>query len=216
MTLHTRMMVTTPGIDPVEVFDEMRRLLNIPDDAEWWNSPDPNSDNKYRQTMTPGIHMEAAQGYSAWLWVDHWDGELSAEHEHDKYCYAWDDDGNVTTELECGAHVNPRGYVEVNFDTAYGFTEANGAGCGDLHAYLVAELGTWLDARDAGWAWYDESGDGWRSAETFRAGDRGTLGDPEVGRPGSTKPKQGRENRRDFWAYASLAIAADLANGGAS
>ncbi len=47
-------------------------------------------------------------------------------------------------------------WLDVDFDTAYGYKDAEGRGCGDLHALLVAELGRWLDDRGVRWEWRNE------------------------------------------------------------
>ena len=48
-----------------------------------------------------------------------------------------------------------RDQVEVSLDTAYGY-DADGEGCGDLHARLVAQLGHWLDGKGIRWSWQNE------------------------------------------------------------
>ncbi|WUI02061.1 hypothetical protein OHR68_09725 [Spirillospora sp. NBC_00431] len=47
-------------------------------------------------------------------------------------------------------------WLEVSFDTAYGYRDEQGRGCGDLHASLVAQLGQWLDERGVRWLWENE------------------------------------------------------------
>lgn len=71
----------------------------------------------------------------------------------------------------------PEAFVEVSFDTAYGYRAANGAGCNDLHAWLVREMGRWCDARRAGWLWQNEFTGEWHG----RLGE--PLGDPDWGEP---------------------------------
>jgi hypothetical protein len=54
-------------------------------------------------------------------------------------------------------HYHPRAcWADVDFDTAYGYRDARGWGCGDLHAALVAEVGNWLDERGVRWEWRNE------------------------------------------------------------
>ncbi|MEU4224326.1 hypothetical protein AB0F17_08535 [Nonomuraea sp. NPDC026600] len=50
-------------------------------------------------------------------------------------------------------HDNPACWLEVSFDTAYGYRDEQGRRCGDLHASLVADLGRWLDERAVRWLW---------------------------------------------------------------
>jgi hypothetical protein len=37
--------------------------------------------------------------------------------------------------------------VSVRLDTAYGYRGPNGSGCGDVHLWLIREIGRWLDDR---------------------------------------------------------------------
>ncbi|WP_329521228.1 hypothetical protein [Spirillospora sp. NBC_01491] len=53
-------------------------------------------------------------------------------------------------------HDSPPSWLQVNFDTAYGYRDEQGRGCGDLHASLIAQLGQWLDERRVRWAWQNE------------------------------------------------------------
>ena len=47
-------------------------------------------------------------------------------------------------------------WLDIDFDTSYGYHGPGGIGCGGLHALLVAELGGWLDQRKLRWEWRDE------------------------------------------------------------
>jgi hypothetical protein len=54
-------------------------------------------------------------------------------------------------------HYHPHAcWLDIDFDTAYGYKDERGWGCGDLHAALVAELGEWLDAKGVRWEWRNE------------------------------------------------------------
>lgn len=54
-------------------------------------------------------------------------------------------------------HHHPRAcWVDIDFDTAYGYRDSEGRGCGDLHALLVAGVGAWLDQRGIRWEWENE------------------------------------------------------------
>lgn len=56
-----------------------------------------------------------------------------------------------------GYHHHPRAcWANIDFDTAYGYRDTAGRGCGDLHALLVAEVGKWLDERSVRWEWRNE------------------------------------------------------------
>ena len=62
--------------------------------------------------------------------------------------------------------------VSVYLDTAYGYRAPTGAGCADLHAFLLREMGRWLE--DAGveeWIWHHEFTGTWHGPdETERLG----------------------------------------------
>src|SRR5205823_6033355 len=153
-----------------------------------WTSPEPDSDNDYRRTMPRGHHMELGQGLPALMWVE----ELSGEAEgHEDYC-----DEDCT-----GEYHDPAGHIEINYDTAYNYRADNNASCGDLHAYITREIGTWLDSQGATWQWYDESGDGWNHGDGW-----GTLGDPDVGAIGSTLRRVDRDEKREFGNLAAALI----------
>ena len=68
--------------------------------------------------------------------------------------------------------------IEVHLDTAYSYRADNGAGCSDLHAYLVQQLGQWLSARGLTWYWYHEHTAAWHSSSDPIT----ILGNPERGR----------------------------------
>lgn len=197
MTLHTRVMVTTPGIDPKAAFIRMRQLIDAGEGYSCFESPQPESEFDWERTANPGLHMNIGQGLPALMWVE-WakPGEHLGGEGHDDYC-----------EDDCaGEYHDPGGYVEIHYDTAYGYRADNNASCSDLHAYLTREIGAWLTERGAEWRWYDESGDGWQPDLS----DYGTLGDPDVGRPGSTVVRHAEDEKRAFGNLALGAIFADL------
>ena len=69
------------------------------------------------------------------------------------YCSEYrDDDGKpIAYHLHWPAH-----WAYVSMDTAYGYRDEHGRGCGDLHASYVAQLGQWLDERGVRWSWENE------------------------------------------------------------
>lgn len=113
------------------------------------------------------IAHDAGQGLPALLWVHYGgDGPLHVDHED------WECE-------ESRHHCPPAASIEVNFDTAYGYTAENGARCVDLHAWLVREMGEWLDSRGLTWWWHDEMAGEWHRGEEGLA----ELGAAEKGRP---------------------------------
>lgn len=57
------------------------------------------------------------------------------------------------------------GAIEVNFDTAYGYKAENGAGCSDLHAFLIYDL-VKMYGDFATMFWYDEFNGIWHDVGT--------------------------------------------------
>lgn len=151
MTRHTRVAVTSPGVDPMDMWRTMATLLRAPE--------------QYRFDVTSnGIHADLNQGLDALMWLDHTNDVLLPEGGCDRYC-----------DLDCDATWcwEPAHFVMAHFDTAYSYTGPCGCHSGGLHIVLVSGLGEWLDQQGARWLWYDESGDGWRHGH-----DWGTLADP--------------------------------------
>jgi hypothetical protein len=153
MTLTTRLAIVEPT--PVrEVFDECRRLLG---------------GERARYRHEEGSYCnEMSQGLPAWLDITYGvDAPLTPDWE-----YAGDPD-----ERRYWPPVDEWSIV-VSLDTAYAYRGPHGGGCGDLHAWLIREVGRWLSERGLSWYWYDEF-----NAEWHPSSDPVTLlGDPERGR----------------------------------
>jgi hypothetical protein len=160
MTLTTRIAIVEPT--PVrEVFDEARRLIDG-ENAEYRHEPATyHDDGRYSYRNLPGQELPAL------LWVYYGaDAPLMPE---DESAYPEDD----RSRWPCD-----QWSIEVCLDTTYGYRAENGAGCSDLHAWLVRELGRWLTGQGLTWYWYHEySGDWHPSSDPVTI-----LGDPERGR----------------------------------
>jgi hypothetical protein len=84
--------------------------------------------------------------------------------------------------------IAPAGCVGVAIDTPYSYRADNGAGCDDLHAWIIAELGKRIDAAGSDWCWYYEHDGDWYPGHTIMpSGDDSAqlyvLGDAERGAP---------------------------------
>lgn len=159
MTLDTRVYVIDE-IDLQELFTKCQSLLTQYD--EQGRTPEQQTTKMYPDSLdnTPG------QNLPAWLIVYH-GGERPRRTQ--EQVDAHDEDCNLPTseyyddeEPDCDgvtgwSHRAPACWYEVSFDTAYGYRDSEGRGCGDLHALLVAELGVWLDERGKRWKWKLES-----------------------------------------------------------
>lgn len=105
------------------------------------------------------------QGFPAWFWMTYRpDGPLRAAQTY----YADGDGDHEVTDAALVTHeycepgctdaheANPPMAVELNFDTAYGYTSPQGFGCSVLHALYIVRIGRWLAARRVSWRWYNE------------------------------------------------------------
>lgn len=140
MTLHTRFVITDKGADPREVFEVNRLIVDCPE-------------SKF--DVEPGsISNHLGQGFDAWMWVDYGDPLPRGEC----YCREYREDGDM--ESICSSCRSPEAYIEVNWDTAYGYRTERG-GCGDLHAGYITLMAEWCDRRGLGWRWYNEFAGTW-------------------------------------------------------
>lgn len=163
MTLTTRFAIIRPT--PVRpVFDECRRLLGA--ESARYGHDEPSRIPTGRPHAT--YHTIRGQGLPAALMVRYGvDGPILPAD--DIMCERRDDE----------SWPSPTGWaIEVAFDTAIGYQADNGAGCSDLHAWLVRELGAWCSDRGLTWNWCEEHTGQWHPSSTTV--DR--LGDPEKGR----------------------------------
>ncbi|MET8766379.1 hypothetical protein [Streptomyces sp. NPDC004658] len=165
MTLDTRIYVLDK-VDPHETFRFCRELLGATDRHIWYDRQD-KTWRKGESFVEPGnpwtVGNELGQGLPALLDVSYRPDaplrtpEQAAEHDED-ICnlpgVSWYDpeagpcDGTHSWTRAC--------WLTVSFDTAYGYRDERGYGCGDLHAEYVAKLGQWFDAKGVRWEWMNE------------------------------------------------------------
>lgn len=205
MTLYTRMAVTTPGIDPEATLDHLVTLIGATPDQlalAQKNGPDPASALEFERNRSHSIDMPPGLGLPALSDVSYsptGNPLPLSEYETNSLDEASKDEDKTFA---------PRSHLMIGFDTAYSYKAPNGAGCGDLHAWIVREMGAWLTKQGASWDWYDESGWGWsaewkgdesRLARNSRvSAEWGTLGDPDVGALDSMIPSVTRDSRQAF------------------
>lgn len=164
MTLDTRVFVLDK-VDPREVFDFCRDLLGAKDHHPFTDKQD-KTWRKGESFVEPGnpwtIGNEPGIGLPAWLMLYYRPdaplrtAEQAAEHDED-ICnlpgVSWYD----AESGPCNGEYHRRAcWLTVSFDTAYGYHDDRGYGCGDLHAEYVAKLGQWLDAKGVRWEWENE------------------------------------------------------------
>lgn len=208
MTLCTRIAVTTPGIDPQDALNHLTTLLGATPEQialATKGGPDPDSEYAWDRERPHSLNMPLGLGLPALAWVDYSPtDEVIALSEYETRDLAEARDRDTEKMYAPPAH------LVFHFDTSYFYKAPNGAGCGDLHAWIVREVGAWLTERGASWDWYDESGRGWtvewKNDTTFFAqypdvsAEWGTLGDPDVGELGSMIPSASgtRDQQRAF------------------
>lgn len=130
MTLNTHVYVHDE-IVPAVVFAKCQELIGAETASTSDRGNEPWDDSRC-------LMNEPGQGFPAWLMLDYrMDGPLRVEEgDEDDY--------------------DPACYLRISFDTAYGYADEMGRGCGDLHACYVAELGRWFDDREVAWSWQNE------------------------------------------------------------
>lgn len=192
MTLYTKVAITSPNVDPQAAFT---KLMEILDGSEYLGREvtDVNGD-KVHTMMIPGIGLGAL---ASMMYNVHGGDVLQPIYDEETY----DLDQADGEEL----FYTPTAFITLGFDTGYAYKGDNGAGCGDYHAWIIQELGEWLDSQGATWTWYDESGYGWKEEwDHLSANDLGpnisktwgTLGDPDFGNPKSMIPVPTRDRRQ--------------------
>jgi hypothetical protein len=144
MTLSTHVYLLTEA-DPADVFLECRRLIGATDQHTWKDEPSFYSEKPDGERV---MSNDCGQGLPAWLLMRYIPGAMvRASHaEHDP---------DICDEDCDGKWHKPAHWIDIDFDTAYGYRDANG-GCGTLHARILFELGGWLDERGIQWAWQNE------------------------------------------------------------
>jgi hypothetical protein len=153
MTLATKMLIVEPT--PYRpIFDEARRLIG--------------AENGVYEEGPNGIENTWGQGFPSYVGVTHGgDAPLRPDPE-----YA--DDPDERRYYPPVAEWS----IEVRLDTTYAYRAENGAGCSDLHAWIIQQLGRWLSERGLTWYWYHEYNGEWHAADVPVT----LLGDPERGR----------------------------------
>jgi hypothetical protein len=200
MTLSTNLYVLD-RVDVHELFRFCQELLTKYDDRTPPQTPDQQETRDelvgWREDGSWRISNVLGQGLPGILDITYRpDGPLrtadqAAAHAEDQDC-----------EPDCTGEYHPRAcWADVDFDTAYGYRDEAGRGCGDLHALLVAEVGQWLDGRGIRWEWKNEF-----TGEVHGGGDRyARLVDLATG---------GSEASAWFRSTALPAIIAHAAGGG--
>lgn len=157
MTLNTAIYVLGE-IDPKELWVEANRLIGSHEGIKFKNEQ--REGWRHEEPYWEFWNL-AFQGLPALLDLKYQpDGPLRTPEfsaKHDDYCNVpGNDDYDPDDDLCTVAEHDPACWVEVRYDTSYGYRGAGGEGCGDLHAHLVTQLGVWLGERGISWRWKNE------------------------------------------------------------
>jgi hypothetical protein len=155
VTLDSRIYVHDE-IQAADVFRTMQANLAKYDDrpdapAQTW-TVDQDGYPKNGNNNPWTIANDCGQGLPAWLMVHYRPG---AALRPDAEACSQHCDTDPEDPEPYHSH-GPAHWLVVSIDTSYGYRDAAGRGCGDLHALLIAELGQWLDARGVAWSWENE------------------------------------------------------------
>lgn len=151
MTLSTDVYILDE-IDPGEVFQFCQGLLAKYDDRPGTHEQEWDDRATWRDDGSRLLGNKIGQGLPAILDVTYRpSAPLATQEQSEAHTEDCDDDGD-----SCRYNHPTACWLNVDFDTAYGYRDKRGWGCGDLHAALVAELGAWLDGRGVDWAWRNE------------------------------------------------------------
>lgn len=150
MTLDTSVFILDE-IRVKDVFAQCGRLLGQHEGIRFTDKPFPRWAGGKEFPDPNGLrtlYNHPGQGLPALLDLTYREGgPVKADPQAcDKYC---DDDCDYTQH-------DPPHWIEVSFDTPYGYRDAQGRGCGDWHACLVSDLGGWLDSKGVRWMWQNE------------------------------------------------------------
>lgn len=185
MTMSTSVYVRGP-VNPERLFRFVQSLLSESPQDDYHRLPGEPYVRPDGSTYAPSDidngqwGNRIGQGLPALMHVTYGsDGPLTVEYydcEGDKCWHAEGEPCEADPMRQWGPFC-----AHVWMDTTYGYEEANGAHCGDLHAYLVGSIAAWLSEQPG------EPGFVWQNGETDITStdlDRlSELGDPIRGIP---------------------------------
>ena len=155
MTLNTKFYITTDGIDPNTVWNALLDMVepeDFPRSREEYTETSNATEKGWGPTGSTITNTQVGIGLNAWCFM--W-------HNEDGTALAYDDDENTTDDLEKAdadedLWFEPRGYIRLAFDTAYGYRGPHDEGCSDLHGRIVTYLAGIVTALGGEYAWQDE------------------------------------------------------------
>lgn len=164
MTLNTRIYVLDQ-IRHRDAFTKLAQLLGVTEETRIEDRQDP-SWRLGERIVEPGnpwtIETVPGQGLPAWLMVHYrpdapYRSEAEAAEHDEDICNLPDREWYDADEGPCdGSDHAPACWLEISLDTGYGYRGENDEGCGDLHAKLIAQFGSWLREHNIRWKWLNE------------------------------------------------------------
>lgn len=152
MTLNTTFYITTPGIDPNTVWHDLIDMVepeNFPLSREDYTETEDADEKGWGPTGSTMTNTKGGIGLSAWCFM--W-------HNEDGSALAYDEEYTDDPEKEDPDEdiwFIPRGYIKLDFDTAYGYRDEYG-GCSGLHGRIVTRLANIVTSMGGEYAWQDE------------------------------------------------------------
>ena len=148
MTLNTKFYVTTDGIDPNTVWNALLDMVepeDFPLSREDYTEAEDADERGWGPKGSTKTNTQCGIGLNAWCFMWHnEDGSALAYNEED------------TDDPDEDIWFTPRGYIRLDFDTAYGYRGPNNEGCSDLHGRIVTRLANIVTALGGEYAWQDE------------------------------------------------------------
>lgn len=148
MTLNTKFYITTDGIDPNTVWNALLDMVepeDFPLSREDYTETEDADERGWGPKGSTKTNTRVGIGLNAWCFM--W-------HNEDGSALVYDEEH--TDDPDEDIWFTPRGYIRLDFDTAYGYRGPNGEDCSDLHGRIVARLAEIVTAMGGEYAWQDE------------------------------------------------------------
>ena len=167
MTLATHFIINSTEPDPKNIFDFVNEaLLKAGGAAQWEHQLAGSSFDRY--PINNRYANEPGQGLNAMMDVEYGDPLRTYEDIYPEDYEDGDDQPRT-----------PEGRIGIRFDTAYGYSDDAGRGCGDLHADYIKVLGQYCESKGWEYHWQNEfTGEwfaDWREATQLGTGRREAL-----------------------------------------
>ena len=154
MTLKTRFYVTTPGIDPQAIWDLLMAHVETEDTVPNTVYTGPAKYGRIGQTLKS---TRRGSGRNALCHMYY------TETEEEIPQHPSETDDPELEDLENDVHYNPHAYIELSFETAYGYRGPDGEECSDLHRTILLSLSSYVTSHGGEFIWNDEFTGEWHT-----------------------------------------------------